>query len=212
MKPRTAIHGLMAEFLTAEEILDATRRAWQAGYREMDAYSPYPVEGLAAGLGLKRTRIPSLVFFGGLAGGSAGFVMQYYSMAVDYPLNVGGRPYNSWPVFIPIAFEVLVLVASLSAFLGMLFLNGLPRPHHPVFNVPGFARASQDRFFLCIEAADPKFDRQETTRFLLGLSPHGEVIEVPHDRVPEPQFMDLPEPLTASPDMQAPAQEKVPQP
>jgi hypothetical protein len=212
MKPRTAIHGLMAEFLTAEAILDAARRAWQAGYREMDAYSPYPVEGLAAGLGMKRTLVPSLVFFGGLAGGTTGFIMQYYSMAVDYPLNVGGRPYNSWPVFIPIAFEVLVLVASLSAFLGMLLLNGLPRPHHPVFNVPGFARSSQDRFFLCIEAADPKFDRQETTRFLLGLSPHGEVIEVPHDRVPEPQFMDLPEPLTASPDMQAPAQEKVPQP
>jgi hypothetical protein len=201
MTPTAAIHGLMAEFLTADEILEAARRAWQAGYREMDAYTPYSVEGLAPALGLKRTRIPSIVFCAGVVGAAAGFFMQYYTMSVDYTFNVGGRPYNSWPVFIPITFEVLVLVASLAAVLGMLFLNGLPRPHHPVFNVPGFERASQDRFFLCIEAADPKFDRDETAQFLLGLSPHGDVVEVPHDHVPIPHLEQpvgtLAEPLAA---------------
>ncbi len=187
MKPKTAIHGLMAEFDTAPRILEAAKRAWQAGFREMDAYTPYPVEGLAVALGSRRSRIPAMVFIGGVVGGCVGFFMQYYSMSVDYPLNVGGRPHNSWPVFIPISFEVMVLVASISAFLGMLFLNGLPRPHHPVFNVPGFERASQDRFFLCIEATDPKFDRNETARFLLGLSPLGEIIEVPHEEIGPPE-------------------------
>jgi len=194
MKPRTAIHGVMAEFLTAEGVLQATRRAWQAGYREMDAYTPYPVEGLAICLGMKQTRIPALVFWGGLAGAGAGFLMQFYSSAVDYPLNAGGRPYNSWPAFIPIAFEVLVLVAALSAFLGTLFLNGLPRPHHPVFNVPGFERSSQDRFFLCIEATDPRFDRADTAQFLLSLSPHGDVVEVPHDKLTRPEPVEDPMP------------------
>ncbi|HEX4143628.1 MAG TPA: DUF3341 domain-containing protein [Pirellulales bacterium] len=174
-----ALYGLMAEFETAEQILHATRSAWQAGYRDLDAYSPYPVEGLARGLGMRQTRIPSVVLIGGLTGGTVGFLMQYFALGVDYPLNVGGRPYNSWPVFIPITFEVLVLVASFAAFLGMLFLNGLPRLHHPVFNVPGFERASQDRFFLCIEAVDPRFDRQATAAFLAGLTPVGPIVEVP---------------------------------
>ena len=178
MKP--PIHGLMAEFKTAEEVLQATRRARQEGYRNMDAYTPYPVEGLAAELGLPRTRVPFVVLTGGLVGAAAGFFMQYWAMAVDYPINVGGRPYNSWPVFIPIAFEVMVLVASFAALFGMLFLNGLPQPYHPVFNVPRFARATQDRFFLCIEATDPKFDRQRTEDFLIGLQPDGKVMEVPH--------------------------------
>ena len=162
MSELPAIHGLMVEFVAPGEILDATRSAWEAGYRDMDAYSPYAVEGLATALGLKSSRIASLVFIGGLAAARVGFFMQWYSMSIDYPLNVGGRPHNSWPVFIPITFEVLVLVASFSALFGMLFLNGLPRPHHPVFNVPEFARASQDRFFLCIEATDPLFDREAT--------------------------------------------------
>jgi hypothetical protein len=181
MKPQTSIYGLMAEFLTAQEILAATRLARTAGYRVMDAYTPYPVEGLAAELGMRKTRIPFVVLMGGLIGAGVGFFMQYYSMAVNYTFNVGGRPYNSWPVFIPITFELLILVGAFAAFLGMMFLNGLPHPHHPVFNVPQFARSSQDRFFLCIEAADPQFDQRMTAEFLATLNPHGEVMEVPHD-------------------------------
>jgi hypothetical protein len=180
MKPRTPYHGLMAEFETAEQLLAATRHARQQGYRNMDAYSPYPVEGLATELGMVRTSVPFIVLVGGLVGAAAGFFMQYWSMAVDYPFNVGGRPPNSWPVFIPITFEIMVLVAAFTAFLGVLFLNGLPRPNHPVFNVPSFARASQDRFFLCIESTDPRFDRDRTRQFLESLQPPGEVMEVPH--------------------------------
>jgi hypothetical protein len=179
MKPRTAVHGVMAEFESAEQILAATRRAREAGYRDMDAYTPYPVEGLADELGLPRTRVPFVVLMAGLTGAAVGFFMQWWTMAVDYPFNIGGRPPNSWPVFIPITFEVMVLVAAFAALLGMLFLNGLPRPHHPVFNVPQFVRASQDRFFLCIEATDARFDREQTRQFLMGLNPT-EVMEVPH--------------------------------
>jgi hypothetical protein len=179
MKRRTALHGVMAEFVTAQQILEAARRAHEAGYRVMDAYTPYPVEGLAAELELPRTRVPFVVLVAGLVGAAVGFLMQYWSMAVDYPFNVGGRPHNSWPVFIPITFEVMVLVASFAALFGMLFLNGLPRPHHPVFNVPSFVHASQDRFFLCIEATDPLFDRERTRQFLAGLGPR-EIAEVPH--------------------------------
>jgi len=181
MKPQSPIHGLMVEFLTAQEVLDATRRSRQAGYRQMDAYTPYPVEGLAAELGMRNTRIPFVVLMGGLVGLGVGFFMQYYSSVISYPMNVGGRPHNSWPVFVPIAFELLILVGALAAFFGMMFLNGLPRPHHPVFNVPQFARSSQDRFFLCIEASDPQFDRETTAEFLAALRPHGEVIEVPYE-------------------------------
>jgi hypothetical protein len=180
MRPRTPVHGLMAEFETPQAILEATRRAHEAGYRDMDAYTPYPVEGLATELDLPTTSVPFVVLVAGLVGAAAGFFMQWWPNVVDYPMNVGGRPHNSWPVFIPITFEVLILVASFAALLGMLFLNGLPRPHHPVFNVPRFDRASQDRFFLCIEATDPKFDLQATRDFLAGLSPSGEVVEVPH--------------------------------
>ena len=183
MKADTSLYGLMVEFLTAEEILAAARSARLAGYRQMDAYSPYPVEGLAAELGMRKTHLPFVVLVGGLVGAAVGFVMQYYSMAIDYKFNVGGRPYNSWPVYIPITFEVLILVGALSAFLGMILLCGLPRLHHPVFNVPQFVRSSQDRFFLCIESSDPKFDRAQTGEFLVGLRPHGEVIEVPHDMI-----------------------------
>ena len=146
----------------------------------MDAYSPYPVEGLAEELGLRSTNIPKLVLVAGLAGAAVGFGMQYYSMAVDYQFNSGGRPHNSWPVFVPIAFEVLVLVASFAAVLSVFFLSGLPKPYHPVFNVPQFARASQDRFFLCIESIDPQFDLMSTRLFLAGLDVVGSVVEVPH--------------------------------
>lgn len=190
MSAASPIHGLMAEFLRPQEILEAARRARQAGYRAMDAYAPYPVEGLSVALGMTKSWIPSAVFAGGLIGAVVGFLMQYYSMAIDYPFNAGGRPYNSWPVFVPIVFEVMVLVASFSAFLGMLFLNGLPRPYHPVFDVPAFARASQDRFFLCIEAIDPKFDRQGTVEFLMTLPLHGDVIVVPQQELEEPGVGD----------------------
>jgi hypothetical protein len=179
MKPRTAIYGLMAEFQTPDQVLQATRRARQEGFRHMDAYTPYAVEGLANELGLARTRVPFVVLVAGLVGAGAGFFMQYWAMAVDYPFNVGGRPHNSWPVFIPITFEVMVLVAAFATLFGMFFLNGLPRPHHPVFNVARFVRASQDRFFLCIEATDPKFDREATRLFLAGLQP-SQLEEVPH--------------------------------
>jgi hypothetical protein len=180
MRPRTPYFGLMAEFETAQGVLEATRRAREAGYRDMDAYAPYPVEGLATELGLPSTSVPFVVLVAGIVGAAAGFFMQYWSMAVDYPFNVGGRPFNSWPVFIPITFEVTILVAAFAALLGMFFLNGLPMPYHPVFHVPRFARASQDRFFLCIEATDPKFDRQATAAFLAGHHPQGDVVEVPH--------------------------------
>jgi hypothetical protein len=178
-KNQSPLFGLMVEFLAPEDLLSATRTARQAGYRDMDAYTPYTVEGLATELGMRKTRIPSVVFIGGLVGAGFGFFMQYYAMAIDYPLNVGGRPYNSWPVYIPITFEVMVLVASLSAVIALLYLNGLPQPHHPLFYVPEFERASQDRFFLCIEATDPQFDRIATEQFLAGLNPHGGVLEVP---------------------------------
>ena len=172
----------MVEFSTAQEVLDATRRTRQAGYRDMDAFTPYPVEGLATELGLKNSRIPFVVLVGGIVGAVLGYFMQFYSMGISYPFNVGGRPYNSWPVFIPITFEVMVLVAAWGPSWACCF-NGLPRPHHPVFNVPQFARASQDRFFLCIEATDPLFDLAATGDFLAGLGSHGDVIEVPRDHL-----------------------------
>lgn len=181
MKPETdpKLFGLMAEFESVDALFAATRRARLAGYREMDAYTPYAVEGLAEELGERKTRIPMVVLIGGLVGAGAGFLMQYWSMAVDYPFNAGGRPLNSWPAYVPIAFEMMILVASFSAFLSMLFLNDLPRPHHPLFNVPQFARASQDRFFLCIEATDPLFDAERTLDFLSASESHIGVVEVP---------------------------------
>jgi hypothetical protein len=176
--PETDVYGVLAEFATADEILAAVRRARAAGYRDLEAYTPYPVEGLAAELGFKRTCVPVVVLAAALVGAGAGFFMQYWSMGVDYPFDVGGRPGNSWPAFIPIAFEVMVLVASLSALFTMLFLNGLPKLYRPLFNVPRFDRATQDRFFLCIEATDPRYDPEGVRQFLAGLNP-AEVLEVP---------------------------------
>src|SRR5437016_10417429 len=165
------VYGLMAQFSDSEDLLGATRRAFAEGYRRMDAYSPFPIEGLAEALGHEYTTIPLITLMGGMAGGLGGYFMQWYSMGKLYPLNVGGRPLNSWPNFIPITFELTVLIASFSALLAMLFLNRLPQPHHPVFDVPEFRRASIDRFFLCIEARDPKFDPERTRRFLESLKP-----------------------------------------
>ena len=171
------IYGLLAEFETATDLLNAAAAAHQAGYRRVDAYSPFPVEGLAEALGFRRTGLPHLVFVAGLIGCVGGFFMQYYAMAISYPLNIAGRPLNSWPAFLPVTFELTVLIAGLAAILGMLALNGLPRPHHPVFNVPRFALSSRDRFFLLIKARDPRFDRRATRDFLQTLRPY-EVSEV----------------------------------
>jgi len=167
------IHGLMAEFETPSALVAAAERARLAGYRQMDAYSPIPIEELNEALGLRRTRLPILVFLGGLAGCLGGYSLQAWSQILEYPMNIGGRPYHSWPQFIPVTFETTVLGAALTAFVGMWALNKLPQPYHPVFNVPEFARASTDRFFLCIEAVDPRFDRNGTRQFLEGLHPVG---------------------------------------
>jgi hypothetical protein len=172
-----AIYGLMAEFSEPEVLLEASRRAYVAGYRHMDAYSPFPVEGLAEAIGFRRTRLPLVVLLGGIVGCVGGFLLQYYAAVIDYPLNVGGRPLNSWPAFIPVTFEMTILVAALAAVLGMLALNGLPMPYHPVFNVPRFELATRDHFFLCIEARDHMFDLQRTRQFLESLGAH-EVTEV----------------------------------
>jgi Protein of unknown function (DUF3341) len=163
---RSEVYGLLAEFDTPDDVLEATRRAYDRGYRMMEAYTPFPVEGLAEALGFHHNRIPAVVLIGGLVGGIGGFFMQWFSAVVHFPLDIGGRPFNSWPAFIPITFELTILMAALAAVLGMLGLNGLPRPHHPVFNVPSFALASRNRFFLCLQARDPLFDVAGARRFL----------------------------------------------
>ncbi len=165
------LYGLMAEFEEHDQLLEAARRAYAAGYRRMDAFSPFPIEELAEALGRDYTPVPLITLLGGMAGGLGGYFMEWYSMARLYPFNIGGRPHNSWPNFIPITFELTILIASLSAFVAVLVLNRLPRLNHPVFNVPEFRRASIDRFFLCIEMQDPKFDREDTWRFLESLEP-----------------------------------------
>ena len=167
------IYGLMAEFDGPDALLQATRRAFAEGYRRMDAYSPFPVDGLAEAVGFHRTRLPLLVLIGGIIGCVGGFYLQYWASVIDYPINVGGRPLNSWPMFIPVTFELTILVAGLTAVLGLLALNGLPMPYHPVFNVERFQFATRNRFFLCIEAADPKFDYEATWRFLESTGSQG---------------------------------------
>lgn len=165
------LYGLMAEFVEHDQLLEAAKRAYEAGYRKMDAYSSFPIDGLAEALGHEHTPVPLIALLGGMAGGVGGYFMEWYSMARLYPINVGGRPHNSWPNFIPITFELTILIASLSAFIAVLVLNKLPHLHHPVFNSPEFQRASIDRFFLCIEIQDPKFDLAATRRFLESLKP-----------------------------------------
>jgi Protein of unknown function (DUF3341) len=169
MPTPSALYGVLAEFDTPDELLAATQRAREAGYRQMDAYTPFPIEGLAEALGFHRTHLPLIVLLGGIVGGVGGYLMQYWIAAIDYPLNIGGRPLHSWPAFIPVTFELTILGAALAAVLGMLVLNGLPTPYHPLFHVPRFALVTRNCFFLCIEARDPQFDRDETRRFLTSV-------------------------------------------
>ena len=167
----SVIYGLMAEFEDPTSLVTATERAHREGYRRMDAYSPFPIEELHHALGSTPTRLPLIVLIGGLIGCIGGYTLEYWSSVIAYPLNIGGKPYHSWPMFIPVTFECTILAAALSAVFGMLALNGLPMPYHPVFNVPRFALASRNRFFLCIESTDPKFDIERTRHFLETLNP-----------------------------------------
>jgi len=174
---RDPIYGMMAEFDSPTALVEAARSTSQAGYKKIDAYSPFPIEGLAEEIGFHHDEVPLVVLIGGLIGGLTGYAMQYWMSAVDYPLNIGGKPPHSWPAFIVITFELTILFAGISAVFGMLALNGLPMPYHPVFSVPRFALASRDRFFLCIESADPLFDPPKTKAFLTSLGAR-EVTEV----------------------------------
>ena len=182
MRPpqRQAIYGVMAEFATPTDVVVAARKAREAGYSKMDAYSPFAVEELSEAIGFHHTRLPLIVLIGGVLGCLGGFAMQVWVSHIAYPLNVGGRPEISWPSFIPITFECTVLAAAGAAVFGMLALNGLPMPYHPVFNVGRFAMASRDHFFLVIESTDPKFHRHGTAEFLQKMEGVQGVEEVPH--------------------------------
>jgi hypothetical protein len=171
MAKAPSIYGVLAEFDDPNALVAATYRAHYEGYRRMDAYSPFPIEELHDALGGHHTRLPLIVLLGGIIGCIGGYILQYWSASLAYPLNIGGKPFNAWPMFIPVTFECTILGAALAAVLGMLALNGLPQPYHPVFNVPRFALASRNRFFLCIEARDAKFDLHRTRNFLETLGP-----------------------------------------
>ncbi|PSH03813.1 MAG: DUF3341 domain-containing protein [Acidobacteria bacterium] len=161
-----AVHGVVAEFTTPDGLVSACKKAYAAGYRRMDAYSPFPLEEAAEAIGFEKTAVPLLTLLGGILGGLSGYLLQYWVHVRAFPLNVGGRPYHSWPAFIVITFELTILFAGITAVVGMLALSGLPQPYHSIFNHPRFSAATRDRFFLCIEAADPKFDLEQTTLFL----------------------------------------------
>ena len=165
------LYGLMAEFASAEKLTEAVEKARADGYRGVEAYSPFPVEGLAEATGMKRNWVPPIVLAGGLAGGIGGYFMQWYSAVVSYPINSGGKPPHSWPEFIPVTFELTVLIAAFAGVIGMLFLNGLPRLTHPVFNVREFDLASRNRFFLVLRSGEPKFSADGARRFLEEMKP-----------------------------------------
>lgn len=164
-----AIHGAMAEFVDSDDLIRAGKRAYAEGYRRMDAYAPMPVEGLAEAIGYRKNYVALCVLIGGICGAVGGFSLLEWITNIAYPLNVAGRPLNSWPAYIPITFECMILAAALTSMFSMLTFNGLPRTYHPVFNVKRFDRASVDRFFLCIESSDPKFNTDETMEFLRSL-------------------------------------------
>ncbi|HEY2585384.1 MAG TPA: DUF3341 domain-containing protein [Tepidisphaeraceae bacterium] len=178
MEKKPAIHGMLAEFGSDHAILEAAHKVRAEGYMRVEGYTPMAVEGLAEALGSSRTRVAAVTFFFGLLGAILGFGMCWYANVISYRWNIGGRPPNSWPAFIPITFEMMVLWASFGALLSMLGLNGLPQPYHPVFNAPQFQLASKDRFFLVIEATDPKYDPEKTRAFLETLAPLS-IAEVP---------------------------------
>jgi hypothetical protein len=165
------LYGMMAEFDSPVALIDATEKTREAGYKKIDAYAPYPIEELVHALGHHHSKLPMMVLGGGILGFLGGLGLQVYVNAIAYPLNIGGKPILSWPAFVPATFECTILGASLTAVLGMLALNGLPTPYHPVFNAPRFSAASKDRYFLCIEAADPRFHAEGTRQFLTGLGP-----------------------------------------
>jgi hypothetical protein len=165
------LYGLMAEFENPKDLVEATRRARESGFTKLDAYSPYPIEALTAALDIHDRKLPAVVLGGGILGGLAGYALCYWCSVIEYPMNVGGKPFHSVPAFIVPTFETTILFAAFAAVFGMFALNGLPQPYHPVFNAPRFALASRDRFFLCIEAADAKFDHDETWAFLTKLGP-----------------------------------------
>jgi hypothetical protein len=171
------IYGLIAEFEDPTGLVNAARAAREHGYSKLDAYSPFPIEELNDALDLHHNKLPLIVLLGGIVGGTLGYLLQYYVTVVYFPINIAGRPLHSWPSYIVITFEMTILFAALSAVLGLLALCGLPMPYHPVFNVPRFALASRNRFFLCIQARDPLFDREKTSAFLETLEPR-EVSEV----------------------------------
>jgi hypothetical protein len=173
------IYGLMAEFESPAALVSAAREARNQGYRKLDAYTPFPIEELTDALHLHHNKLPLIVLIGGILGGLIGYLLQYYVTVIYFPINIGGRPLHSWPSYIIITFEMTILLASISAVLGLLALCGLPMPYHPAFNVPRFALASHNRFFLCVESTDPMFDREKTNSFLKTLEPK-EVSEVAH--------------------------------
>ena len=167
---RGRMWGMLAEFETPDDLLQAARRATEVGYRRMDAYTPFPIHGLSDAMGFRPTKLPLLVLAGGLIGCATALGMMWFSATIHYPLNVAGKPFASWPMFVPITFELTVLCAALTAVFGMLGMNGLPMPYHPIFNAERFAFASRDRFFLCIEARDPRYQADDVRAFLGGLN------------------------------------------
>ena len=166
---RPALHGVMGEFSTPQDLVTAIEEVRAQGYTKLDAYTPFPIEAAWEALGHHKSPVPLIVLIGGIVGGLSGFFLQYWVSVIEYPINVGGRPLNSWPSFIPVTFECTILGAVLAAVAGVFILNGLPEPYHPVFNVERFAFASRNRYFLCIEAKDPKFDRDTAHQLLLDL-------------------------------------------